>query len=189
MTDLSVVDQIGSADRDPAGFRYSQIESVEANCGAVVYLTPHRPMMGAIVDTGRTLYPGDRVVFRCQGNDPYGRELSWWLHPYNSGRHPQIRGDRVEATWIVQPDSVGDRVYVGVGMAANSRYHRQGGPDEQGYDGWIVFYYRVLPATTGVTSVRSRHRSKAMPEPASTGNPGMMRSRRRVARGDSPTSF
>jgi len=30
-------------------------------------------------------------------------------------------------------------------MAADSRYHRHGGPDEEGYDGWVVFYYRVQP--------------------------------------------
>lgn len=61
------------------------------------------------------------------------------------GRQLEVRGDRVELTWVVQSGSVGDRAYVGVGMAADSRYHRHGGPDEEGYDGWVVFYYRVQP--------------------------------------------
>jgi len=148
VTEPSIIKQAGTSERDPAGFRYAWIHSVADDQGIRTERTLRGRSMGATVNTGRTVHPGDRVVFRCQGGDPHGRELRWWLHPFGTDPQPQVRGDRVELTWIVQPHSVGHRVYVGVGMAADSRYHRQGGPHEQGYDGWIVFYYRVVPATT-----------------------------------------
>jgi len=135
-----------ASDVDPAGFGYAGIVSVVDDQGARTKRTRRSQRLGTIVQTGRTLYPGDRVIFRCSGSDVYGRELYWWLHPHGGNRQREVRGDRVELSWTVQPESVGDRVYAGIGMAAESRYHRHGGPDEQGYDGWVVFYYRVRPA-------------------------------------------
>ena len=137
--------QIRQTDLDPAGFGYAAIRSVADDQGAATVPSGQGQPLGTTVDTRRTLYPGDQVVFRCRGNDSHGRELRWWLHPQGGGRQLEVVGERVELTWIVQPGSVGDRVYAGVGMAADSRYHRHGGPDEEGYDGWVVFYYRVQP--------------------------------------------
>src|SRR5664279_3420942 len=137
--------QIRPAELDPAGFGYAAIGSVADDHGAATVPSGQGQPLGTTVDTRRTLYPGDRVVFRCRGNDSHGRDLRWWLHPQGGGRQLEVRGERVDLTWIVQPGSVGDRVYAGVGMAADSRYHRHGGPDEEGYDGWAVFYYRVQP--------------------------------------------
>ena len=137
--------QIRPAELDPAGFGYAAIGSVADDHGAATVPSGQGQPLGTTVDTRRTLYPGDRVVFRCRGNDSHGRDLRWWLHPQGGGRQLEVRGERVDLTWIVQPGSVGDRVYAGVGMAADSRYHRHGGPDEEGYDGWVVFYYRVQP--------------------------------------------
>ena len=91
------------------------------------------------------MHPGDRVVISCHADDPHGRELRWWLHPFNRPRGGQVRGSTVELAWHVHPASVGDRVYLGIGMAAQSRYHRYGGRDEQGYDGWLVCYYPSPP--------------------------------------------
>ena len=135
--------QIRQTDLDPAGFGYAAIRSVADDQGAATVPSGQGQPLGTTVDTRRTLYPGDRVVFRCRGNDSHGRELRWWLHPHGSDRQHEVRGDRVDLTWIVEPRSVGDRVYAGVGMAADSRYHRHGGPNEEGYDGWVVFYYSV----------------------------------------------
>ena len=95
------------------------------------------------------MHPGDRVVISCHADDPHGRELRWWLHPFNRPRGGQVRGSTVELAWHVHPASVGDRVYLGIGMAAQSRYHRYGGRDEQGYDGWLVCYYRVAADPAG----------------------------------------
>lgn len=134
---------IPQTDLDPAGFGYAGIQSVTDDQGATTEPNRRGQQLGTTVHTCRTLYPGDRVVFQCWGNDSHGRELRWWLHPHGSGRQHEVRGDRVDLTWIVQPRSVGDRVYAGVGMAADSRYHRHGGPNEEGYDGWVVFYYSV----------------------------------------------
>lgn len=39
--------------------------------------------------------------------------------PQGYDRQLEVRGERVELTWIVQPGSVGDRVYAAVGMAAD----------------------------------------------------------------------
>jgi len=153
--------QIRPAELDPAGFGYAAIGSVADDHGAATVPSGQGQPLGTTVDTRRTLYPGDRVVFRCRGNDSHGRDLRWWLHPQGGGRQLEVRGERVDLTWIVQPGSVGDRVYAGVGMAADSRYHRHGGPDEEGYDGWVVFYYRVQPiplalgaATGGADPIR-----------------------------------
>ena len=140
-----ILAEIPHTDLDPAGFGYAGIQSVTDDQGAATDPSGRSQPLGTGVDTCRTLYPGDRVVLHCWGNDSHGRELRWWLHPQGSGRLLEVRGDRVELTWIVQPRSVGDRVYAGVGMAADSRYHRHGGPGEEGYDGWVVFYYRVQP--------------------------------------------
>ena len=137
--------QIPRNDLDPTGFGYAAIRSVSDDHGAATVPSTQGQRLGTTVDSYRTLYPGDRVVFRCRGNDSHGRELRWWLHPQCDGRQLEVRGERVELSWIVQPGSVGDRVYAGVGMAADSRYHRHGGRDEEGYDGWVVFYYRVRP--------------------------------------------
>ena len=104
----------------------------------------------------------DAVCGGPSGSPVLGQRLSrsgglrWWLHPQGCGRQLEVRGDRVELTWVVQSGSVGHRAYgvwhpqpagtdVGVGMAADSRYHRHRGPDEEVYDGWVVFYYRVQP--------------------------------------------
>jgi hypothetical protein len=149
---------IPQTDLDPAGFGYAGIQSVADDQGAATEPNRRGQPLGTTVHTRRTLYPGDRVVFQCWGNDSHGRELRWWLHPQGSGRQLEVRGDRAELTWIVQPRSVGDRVYAGVGMAANSRYHRHGGPDEEGYDGWVVFYYCVQPIPSALRAAgRSAH--------------------------------
>jgi len=159
MSQPNIIEQIAVADRDPDGFRYGWIRSVTDDSGAATDRAPRDRLLRTTVTTGRTLEPGDRVVFHCEGSDPYGRELRWWLHPFGGDRQPQVRGDRVELTWIVGPGSVGDRVYVGIGMAADSHYHREGGPREQGYDGWVVFYYRVRPAVALWQSSRGQSSS------------------------------
>lgn len=151
-----ILAEIAQTDLDPAGFVYADIRSVTDDQGAATDPSNRGQPLGTTVDTSRTLYVGDRVVLRCWGNDSHGRGLRWWLHPQGCGRQLEVRGDRVELTWVVQSGTVGDRAYgvwhpqpagtdVGVGMAADSRYHRHGGPDEEGYDGWVVFYYRVQP--------------------------------------------
>jgi hypothetical protein len=137
--------EIPHTEVDPAGFGYAGIRSVTDGQGAATDPSGRSQPLGTTVDTSRTLFPGDKVIFRCWGNDSHGRELRWWLHPQGGSRQLEVRGEQVELTWVVQPRSVGERVYAGVGMAADSRYHRHGGPDEEGYDGWVVFYYRVQP--------------------------------------------
>lgn len=172
--------QIPPTDLDPAGFHYAAIRSVADDHDAATVPSRQGQPLGTTVDTCRTLYPGDRVVFRCRGNDSHGRELRWWLHPQGGGRQLEVRGERVELTWIVQPGSVGDRVYAGVGMAADSRYHRHGGPDEEGYDGWVVFYYRVhpIPRTLGATAGEAHPTGPVFGELSRTVHVSRMMSRR-----------
>ena len=103
------------------------------------------PGTGVTVRTGRTVHPGDRVVFTCDGQDPLGGELLWWLHPFNRPRGHPIIGETVRLVWQVDEASIGERAYLGIGMAGLSISHRAGGPSTAGYDGWLVFYYRVHP--------------------------------------------
>lgn len=155
MPDHSIIGTVGTAGQDPDGFRYPWIESVCDDSGVGTKRIARGQTLGAVLETDRTLTPGDRVTFTCRGGDPYGRELRWWVHPFGCDRQQSVRGDAVELTWVVQPASVGRKVYVGIGMAADSRYHREGALFDQGYDGWIVFYYRVNPAP-GATSPHHR---------------------------------
>lgn len=138
------IDDMTTSHRDPEGHRYPWIQTIEDDAGARTPSRGRQPL-GVALNTGRLLVPGDHVIFRCAGFDPHGRELRWWIHPFGSEPAPSIRGDRVELTWVVEPVSTGPRVYVGIGMAAESRHHRQGGLDSDGYDGWIMYYYQVAP--------------------------------------------
>ncbi len=147
MPDPSIMGTIGTAGQDPDGFRYPWIEAVTDDSGKGTARISRDRTLGAVVDTDRTLHPGDRVTFRCRGGDPYGRKLRWWVHPSGGARLPSVTGDTAELSWVVEPVSVGRKVYVGIGMAADSRYHREGALYDQGYDGWVVFYYRVIPST------------------------------------------
>ena len=47
--------------------------------------------------------------------------------------------------WQVDEASIGERAHLGIGMAGLSISHRAGPPATAGYDGWLVFYYRVAP--------------------------------------------
>jgi hypothetical protein len=85
------------------------------------------------------------VSFRCRASDRRGRDLHWWLHQYEGFQSPVI-GDDVVLSWDADTAAIGESAYVGIGMAADSHHHRQGGRDEQGYNGWVVLFYRVLPA-------------------------------------------
>jgi hypothetical protein len=150
MSDQSMIGSIGTAGQDPDGFRYPWIEMVTDDSGKGTSRISRGRTLGAVVDTDRTLHPGDLVTFRCRGGDPYGRSLRWWIHPSGGDKLAAVKGDSVELSWMVDPVSVGRKVYVGIGMAADSRYHREGALYDQGYDGWIVFYYRVVPSTVAV---------------------------------------
>jgi hypothetical protein len=41
--------------------------------------------------------------------------------------------------------SIGERAYLGIGMAADAEYHREGGIDDQGWDGWVHYLFTVRP--------------------------------------------
>ena len=103
------------------------------------------PGTGVAVPTGRTVHPGDRVVFTCHGQDPHGDELLWWLHPFNQPRGHPVIGETVRLVWQVDEASIGERAYLGIGMAGLSINHRAGAASMDGYDGWLVFHYRVTP--------------------------------------------
>jgi hypothetical protein len=152
-----ILAEIPQTDLDPAGFVYADTRSVTDDQGAATDPSNRGQPLGTTVDTSRTLYVGDRVVLRCWGNDSHGRGGS------AGGCIPRaVAGNsRCVATGSnspgscsrgrsgIAPTAFGTRnpqeQTSGVGMAADSRYHRHRGPDEEGYDGWVVFYYRVQP--------------------------------------------
>ena len=107
---------------------------------------------------GRTVYPGDRVVFTCCGQDPHGRELIWWLHPINRPRAQPVFGETVQLTWDVTEESIDPRAYIGIGMAGLPLSHRGSAPGQDGYDGWLLVSYTVAADPLG--SVRPGSLSK-----------------------------
>ncbi len=129
---------------DVYGRKFPAIKYVSDRQGVSTSLHPE---MGATVETGVTIHEGDKLVFRCSGGGrPGDPDLRWWLHPYNNERQRPVSGDSVELTWTVARSTVKRRIYIGIGMAGDTRYHRQGGLDEEGYDGWVVFYYTIEPS-------------------------------------------
>ena len=104
------------------------------------------PGIGETVHTGRTVHPGDRIVFTCTGHDPHGRQLLWWLHPVGQPRSQPVFGTATKLTWQIDRHAIGDRAYAGIGMVGDSLRHR--GRGDQGYDGWVLFYYRVTDNTS-----------------------------------------
>ena len=104
-----------------------------------------RPAQTRSVEVGRVVHVGDVVRFDCDGVDPRGRELGWWLHPYGYDSTPRTVGTRVELRWTDGAESIGERVHLGIGMAADAEYHREGGIGEQGWDGWVRYLFTVRP--------------------------------------------
>jgi hypothetical protein len=122
---------------------FPTITRVQDDTGASPTNSGHGYPSGASSVAARVLHVGDVVRFSCQATDPRGRELGWWLHPYGYDPTPRTIGSEVELQWTVGPQSIGHHVYVGIGMAANAEYHREGGHGEQGRDGWVRYLYTV----------------------------------------------
>ena len=109
------------------------------------------------MSTGRTVRPGERVSLRCKAFDRHGRDLHWWLHQYDGSRHSPVVGDDVVLTWDVDAAAIGESVYVGIGMAADTHYHRQGGRMSRAMTGLRVGGGRFLREWAGSTGTgRSR---------------------------------
>ncbi len=141
-------------EQDPSGFYYPDIIEISDISSADGHPTLRDPALGTALSTGRTVRPGERVSLRCRAFDRHGRDLQWWLHQYDGSRHSPVVGDDVVLTWDVDAAAVGESVYLGIGMAADTHHRRQGGRDEQGYDGWVVLFYRVAPASGRWSSVQ-----------------------------------
>jgi len=58
-----------------------------------------------------------------------------------------VFGATAQLTWNVDRHAVGDRAFAGIGMVGDSLRHRGRGDD--GFDGWVLFYYRVTGGTSG----------------------------------------
>ena len=119
-------------EQDPMGLYYPSIGEISDISRPGSGSTLRDPAVGTTLTTGRTVWPGERVSLRCRA--------------YDGSRQSPVTGDDVVLSWDVDSSAIGESVYVGIGMAADSHYYRQGGRDEQGYDGWVVLFYRVPPA-------------------------------------------
>lgn len=97
------------------------------------------------MDLARVVHVGDVVGFTCAGRDPRGRDLAWWLHPLGCNPTARTMGTQVDLRWTVGVESVGRPAYLGIGMAADAEYHREGGYGDQGWDGWISYLFTVNP--------------------------------------------
>lgn len=93
---------------------------------------------------------GDTVTFELEGTDPRGRELIWRAYSIpgsTSASFPEhypliaeARGDRVQITWTVSEDEVGESRQVAITLANNGRYYRH-----RNFDDACVFDYHVNP--------------------------------------------
>ena len=93
---------------------------------------------------------GDTVTFELEGTDPRGRELIWRAHAIPSSTSAAVfasspviggaTGDRVQITWTVSEDEVGEDRQIVIILANNGRYHRH-----RSYDDACVFRYHVNP--------------------------------------------
>ncbi|OBA71681.1 hypothetical protein A5633_23030 [Mycolicibacterium elephantis] len=94
---------------------------------------------------------GDVIVFHLEGTDPRGRDLIWRAHSIPSSsstsypeHYPLIgeaTGDRVEITWKISENDVGEWRQVAIVLTNSSRYHRH----RDTYDDGCVFSYHVNP--------------------------------------------
>ena len=74
-------------------------------------------------------------------------DVHWWLRQYDGSRQGPVIGDDGVLSWDVDTAAIGESVYIGIGMAADSHYVGIGmaadshyparGRDDQGYDGWV----------------------------------------------------
>lgn len=124
---------------------FPTITDIQDDTGASPAKSGHGYPLGSSVEAGRVVHVGDVIRFDCTGVDPRGRELGWWLHPYGYDPTPRTMGTRVDLRWTVGAESVGERAYVLIGMAADAEYHREGGVGAQGRDGWVRYLFSVRP--------------------------------------------
>ena len=161
-------------EQDPMGLYYPNVVEISDISAPVGGSTVRDPAVGTALSAGRTVWPGERVSLRCRASDRHARDLHWWLHQHDGSRQSPVTADEVVLSWDVDSAAIGESVYVGIGMAADSHYHRQGGRDEQGYDGWVVLFYRVLPASERWSSVKvlsGRFGKGSVAEDRRTGRP------------------
>lgn len=95
---------------------------------------------------------GDTVTFELEGTDPRGRELIWKAHAIPGGYSARVfnsspvigtaRGDRVQITWTVSENEVGEHRQIAITLANNGRYHRH---QNDNYDDACTFGYHVNP--------------------------------------------
>jgi hypothetical protein len=128
--------------RDPEGDYYPRVVRIEDSLGNSFTYTPEVDFSGPVfIRTPTTLRVGETVVFRCEGNDPQGRTLTWGVADSTS----QETGDRVDLRWEVQPLDTGPKKSVSVIMTHNGIYHRNPKPGWPATDANIIFIYRVVP--------------------------------------------
>ncbi len=134
-----------STDHEDLSTLFATITHVQDDAGISPTKSGQGYALGTSVETNRDLHVGDVVRFACQGADPRGRDLRWWLHPHGYEPTSRTVGNQVDLQWTVEPQSVGQRVYLGIGMAADSEYHREGGLGDNGWDGWVRYLFTVNP--------------------------------------------
>ena len=92
------------------------------------------------VDTGLTLHPGDRVVFRMVAWDPLGAAVTWSALKSMAGRigEPTTVDELV---WNVERSDIRDPCEIVIYCTGSTDYHRRGS-----FDDAVSFLYRVLPS-------------------------------------------
>lgn len=134
-----------TTDHEDLSTLFPTITHVQDDTGVSPTKSGHGYPLGTSVDVGRVVAVGDVVTFACQGTDPRGRKLGWWLHPYGYDATARTVGSHVDLEWTVGAESVGECVYLGIGMAADAEYHREGGVGGKGWDGWVRYQFTVTP--------------------------------------------
>ncbi|HEY0641427.1 MAG TPA: hypothetical protein VGD67_27680 [Pseudonocardiaceae bacterium] len=129
--------------QDPSGDFYPRIEAVSDSLGNTIDTFELDSPTSGLCATAVRLSPGDTVVFRCDGVDPQGRDLTWSLR-VGSDYVDSVGGDRAELRWNVTRKHVGHRVAARIYLRSDSEFHRWAGHDQG-----VSLSYTVLPPIDG----------------------------------------
>lgn len=133
---------------------YPSLDSARDSMGNTAssnpYFSPPYSPYGPPPPPTPRLEVGDVITFELEATDPRGRELVWRAYSLAGGVSPgsfgyyspfgQATGNRVQFTWTVSENEVGEDRSIAFIVANGGRYHRH-----HDFDDGCFFNYRVNP--------------------------------------------
>jgi len=134
---------------------YPSIDSARDSMGKDGWHSPkllRRPYSAAapLQDVPR-LDVGATIIFELEATDPRGRELIWKRYSIPEAQMPtsvdqkaravdEMNGQRIQMTWTVSDDDVGEYRQIVLTVSNSGRYHR-----ERSWDDAVIFHYHINP--------------------------------------------